>query len=105
MDDTKHFFVLQHMRSMRLKMNFRASSLLNVDRDLFLNLGRVQNLSVDVRPSGVNVANFTMHAKGEKRHLGNPVTTYAPNHPRAVFLDNMRVAGNQWDCQCDNGIG
>ena len=36
--------------------------------------------------------------------LGNPVTTYFPGHPRAVFLQNLKIGGSSWRCNCD-GIG
>ena len=39
---------LQHVRNRRLHLRFVPSRRLHVDRDLFLNLGRVQNLSVEV---------------------------------------------------------
>ena len=36
--------------------------------------------------------------------LGNPVTTYFPGHPRAVFLQELNIKGSAWMCNCD-GIG
>lgn len=96
--------LLQHLRCRRLQINFRASQTLNLDRDLFLNLGRVQNLSVNaVSLSDGQVANVSKHESGH-RDLGNPVTTYTPNHPRAVFLEQLQIRGNRWPCNCD-GIG
>ena len=38
----------QHLRSRTLSLKVIASEEVNLDRDLFLNLGRVQNLSLDV---------------------------------------------------------
>ena len=32
------------------------------------------------------------------------MTTYSPNHPRAVFLHDLRIGGIEWTCTCD-GIG
>ena len=40
--------VFQHVRNRRLHLRFVPSRRLRVERDLFLNLGRVQNLSVEV---------------------------------------------------------
>lgn len=48
----------------------------------------------------VDASNQSAHLGGQ-RHLGNPVTTYAPGHPRAVFVDELRIAGNRWTCDCD----
>ncbi len=42
--------------------------------------------------------------EGPPHYLGNPVTTYSPNHPRAVFLHDLKIGGVQWSCTCD-GIG
>ena len=39
---------MQHVRNRRLHLRFVPSRRLHIDRDLFLNLGRVQNLSVEV---------------------------------------------------------
>ena len=36
--------------------------------------------------------------------LGNPVTSYSPNHPRAVFLHDLKIGHAPWRCTCD-GIG
>ncbi len=95
----------QRLRSRRLHLRFVPSGRLHVDRDLFLNLGRVQNLSVEVADGGRSSSahNLSAHAT-DPRHLGNPVTTYAPSHPRAVFLRQLRIGGNRWGCDCD-GIG
>ena len=38
----------QHLRSRTLSLKVIASEEVNLDRDLFLNLGRVQNLSLDM---------------------------------------------------------
>ena len=41
---------------------------------------------------------------GPPHSIGNPVTTYVPDHPRAVFLRDLKIAGSEWICSCD-GIG
>jgi hypothetical protein len=83
------------------------SGRLHIDRDLFLNLGRVQNISVEVSDPNTIIGsvahNLSAHTDAD-RHLGNPVTTYAPSHPRAVFLQQLRIAGSRWNCDCE-GIG
>ena len=114
---------------MHLKID--ASGDVIIDRDLFLNLGRVQNLSLDLRgilpkskpPVIVEESEETVVeanlqelkskvirptakpiAAENPDQLGNPVTSYSPNHPRAVFLDSLRIGNAAWDCTCD-GIG
>ena len=126
-----------------------ASGRSDLDRDVFLNLGRVQNLSLDVsRPilsgdslakvrsqntptppyssgmslhqmsggdvstndvisagyAGVVVFSPMSNFEGLPHVVGNPVTTYSPNHPRAVFLQDLKIGGVDWICTCD-GIG
>jgi len=58
--------------------------------------GRVQNLSIVIDPP------IDYNSKNHK--LGNPVTGYTPNYPRAVFLEHLRLGGTTYDCSC-NGIG
>jgi hypothetical protein len=116
-----------------LSLKIQASGEAILDRDLFLNLGCVQNLSVDVsellekskpvlilddpqavqevsggdggldpklvvRPTSKSLSSMAPH------QLGNPVTTYSPNHPRAVFLHDLNIGNAAWVCSCD-GIG
>ena len=38
------------------------------------------------------------------RVLGNPVTSYSPNRPRAVFLSHLDISNAAWKCSCD-GVG
>ena len=51
-----------------------------------------------VRPTMKSVTEETPH------ELGNPVTSYSPNHPRAVFLHDLKIGHAPWRCTCD-GIG
>ena len=121
--------MLQYLRARRLHLKIHANQDIFIDRDLFLNLGRVQNLSLDLRGSlptpqlPVIVEEVKEDRQGneieESRvmrptdmpltigvpdQLGNPVTSYSPNHPRAVFLEDLRIGNSAWDCSCD-GIG
>lgn len=99
--------IFQHIRSRRIHLSFRAETRLHLDRDLFLNLGRVQNLSLEISPPANlepgAIHNRSYHSSGDLRRLGNPVTTYEPGHPRAVFLTRLRLSGNRWPCECDDG--
>ncbi len=99
-----HPAAFKQLRSLRVRLRFLARRRLSVDRDVFLNLGRAQNVTVEVLADSVDVHNASMHLSGAERRLGNPATTYSPGHPRAVFLEGLRLAGNAWDCDCD-GIG
>lgn len=121
--------MLQYLRARRLHLKIHASQDIIIDRDLFLNLGRVQNLSLDLRGSlpepklpviveevkedteGIEVEESRVMRPtvkpltvGVPDQLGNPVTSYSPNHPRAVFLEYLRIGNSAWDCSCD-GIG
>ena len=112
-----------------MSLKILASEEVILDRDLFLNLGRVQNLSLDlsenlVIPKPVVILNDedlemgsgeepskqvvrpTMKSVTEEspHELGNPVTSYSPNHPRAVFLHDLKIGHAAWHCTCD-GIG
>ena len=120
---------MQYLRARRLHLKIDASQDVIIDRDLFLNLGRVQNLSLDVRgmlpmneppvivedveavKNGLEVEESRVIRPTAKPiateipdQLGNPVTSYSPNHPRAVFLDSLRIGNAAWECSCD-GIG
>jgi len=93
----------KNLRSRRLQFNVIAKRALEIERDLFLNLGEVENVTVFVEGSK-DAANVETHLGfgGEERSLGNPVTSYAPGHPRAVFLRDLKVSGNVWTCECDD---
>ena len=130
------------MRSRRLRLTVKVTGEAKLERDLFLNLGRVQNRSLSIesiRPTipieqgKLRIDNcqkkyrpcdelfiVTDEAIGTRsdakltdqqkiissppHFLGNPVTTYFPGHPRAVFLQELNIGGSAWRCDCD-GIG
>lgn len=63
------------------------------------------DMSNEVIPLGGVVAYSPLtDFDGTPNSLGNPVTTYSPNHPRAVFLHDLSIGGVDWTCTCD-GIG
>ena len=86
---------MQQLKSRNLMMRIRSNEF-SLDRDLFLNLGRVQNLSLEISPP--------VDPNSKNHKLGNPVTGYMPNYPRAAFLEHLRLGGTTYDCSC-NGIG
>ena len=94
-----------------------------------MNLGRVQNLSLDVcgnlpipllpkvietgvdeLGSGEDPSKQVVRPTYETltdvvpRVLGNPVTSYSPNRPRAVFLSHLDISNAAWKCSCE-GVG
>ena len=128
-NDQNSSIFFQHLRSRTLSLQIRGSSEVVLDRDLFLNLGRVQNLSLDVsgylpnpsRPvivektaeelgSGEEPSKQVIRPRAEAltdkspRELGNPVTSYSPERPRAVFLQHLDISNAAWECSCE-GVG
>ena len=94
-NDGNPSFSLQHLQSRTLAITVKVTEDFHLDRDLFLNLGRVQNFSFDfINPTASDLT----------QKLDNPVTTYSPDHPRAVFLKRLKIGDATWDCSCD-GIG
>ena len=79
------------MQSQRLKLTLRDTSVGELPRGLFANLGRVRWLQLDLRhnPSLASVA--------------EPSTTIYPGSASTVFLTGLRMAGDQWRCDCTTG--
>ncbi|XP_063227150.1 chaoptin [Bacillus rossius redtenbacheri] len=81
---------LQGVRSPRLHVALRNSSVESLRRSVFRRMGPVRNVTLDVRGNRL-------------RALGNPSTGGLPGLPRAAFLAELRVAGNAWSCDCELG--
>lgn len=81
---------LEGLRSPILHLAFENTSMTLLQRDLFKNLGFVQNVSVDVR-------------NNEFKNLGNPSTGHRPDLPRKTFLTQLKMSNNRWACNCDIG--
>jgi hypothetical protein len=56
----------------------------------FTQLGRTRNLTLDVR-------NNTF------KSIANPNSGERPGAPKAVFLTNLKMSGNKWNCDCELG--
>ena len=65
-----------------------------LERDLFLNLGRVQNLTIDLSGSTSNSPNHT------RAELANPATKYKVGIPNSVFLLNLNLGEKSYPCSC-----
>ncbi|XP_063596618.1 chaoptin-like [Penaeus indicus] len=81
---------LQELRARELQLTFYRTHMEEVPRDVFKNLGRVKYVAVAAE-------NNTM------TKLGEPSTTGYPGVPHSVFLTDLRMHNNQWNCDC--GIG
>lgn len=83
--------ILQGIKFPELHICIRNTSILKVPVDLFKNIGRARNLTVDVRDNG------------ELKDLMNPSTGSRPNLFKKTFLKDLKMTGNRWDCDCDLG--
>ena len=84
----------QHLNTRSLELVLKSDSMV-LERDLFLNLGQVQNLSLDVS-SSVGPANQS------SADVGNPATKYKIGVPNSVFLKHLKLGQKSYTCTCDN---
>jgi hypothetical protein len=80
--------------SRRLELKIVADKI-RLDQDLFLNLGQVQNLSLDLSEA---VGNRSKPGA----ELGNPASSYRPSLPNTVFLTDLRLGQKYLSCNCDS---
>ncbi|KAJ4438098.1 hypothetical protein ANN_14037 [Periplaneta americana] len=78
------------VRSPRLHLALRNTSVETLPKSLFEQTNWVKNLSLDVRNNSLHV-------------LGNPNTGEFPGAPRTVFLTELQMEGNKWTCDCQLG--
>nr|XP_053641738.1 chaoptin-like [Cherax quadricarinatus] len=81
---------LQELRARELQLTFYQTRMEEVPSDVFRNLGRVKFVAV-------SAVNNTM------KKLGEPSSTGYPGEPHSVFLTDLRMHNNKWNCDC--GIG
>jgi hypothetical protein len=67
---------------------------ISLEQDLFLNLGQVSNLSLDLAEAVGNRSKASVE-------LGNPASSYRPNIPNTVFLSELRLGEKYLSCNCD----
>lgn len=83
--------LFQGVRSPTLRLSVQNTSLSRVSLDVFKNLQRVQNISVDL----FNNPQF--------QNLDNPSTGGKPGLSGKTFLTEISMGNNQWKCNCDLG--
>lgn len=83
---------LQGVRAKALHLRLYNTSLSHIPENLFQELGRVQNISIDV--SGNN--------KALKKQL-NPNTAQHPLESERVYLTDLKISGNSFTCDCEIG--
>lgn len=83
----------QHLTSARLSFSV-ISEEVTLERDLFLNLGQVQNLTIDLSGTTSNSPNHTT------AELANPATKYKVGIPNSVFLLDLNLGEKAYPCSC-----
>ena len=84
----------QDLTSTSLHLNLISDSI-SLDRDIFLNLGRVKNLSLDLSTSS-SPSNDT------SAELANPANKFAPGLPFSVYLEELSLGSKAFPCTCSN---
>ncbi|XP_049797448.1 chaoptin [Schistocerca nitens] len=82
--------LLMGVRSPRLHFGLHNTSVSAVQAALFQRATWVRNLTLDVRNNSL-------------RSLSNPNRAEFPGVPRKMFLNDLRLAHNLWDCNCQLG--
>ena len=67
-----------------------------IERDLFLNLGSVQNLSLDMSGTVAMRPNVTT------AEVANPATKYTVGIPNSVFLKDLNLGQKAYPCSCSS---
>ncbi|CAL4125556.1 unnamed protein product, partial [Meganyctiphanes norvegica] len=81
---------LQELQARELQLTFYQTRMQEVPKDLFQNLGRVKYVAVAALNNSLT-------------KIGQPSTTTYPGTPNRVFLTDLRLHNNRWQCTC--GIG
>ena len=89
------FFSPQHLTAARLQLSVIADDA-RLERDLFLNLGAVGNLSLDLAASGGGRPNTSTAA------LALPATKWRPGVPNSVFLQELKLGQKAFPCTCSS---
>ncbi|CAM1293446.1 chp (predicted) [Pycnogonum litorale] len=82
--------LLRGLRSRHLRLVINGTGIKNISWKLFLNLGEVRTLDLDVR-------------NNELTTMGRPYTTQYRGEVGRVFLNGLRLANNDWKCGCNIG--
>ena len=68
---------------------------ISLDRDIFMNLGRVKNLSLDISMTSSG-SNNTVAV------LANPANAFTPDLPYSVFLEDLSLGSKSFPCTCSS---
>ena len=85
----------QDLTATSLRLNLISDSI-SLDRDIFLNLGRVKNLSLDLSMSSSPSNNDTSAV------LANPANKFAPGLPFSVYLEELNLGSKAFPCSCSS---
>lgn len=88
-----HPAALKHLTSASLQLSVISDDV-RLERDLFLNLGSVQNLSLDISGSVLASPNTTL------AEIANPSTKYRVGIPNSVFLKDLVLGQKALPCSC-----
>jgi len=89
-----HPAAFKDLTATSLHLNLISDSI-SLDRDIFLNLGRVKNLSLDLSTSS-SPSNDT------SAELANPANKFAPGLPFSVYLEELSLGSKAFPCTCSN---
>ncbi|XP_023332215.1 chaoptin, partial [Eurytemora carolleeae] len=89
-----HPAVFKGLQSRELSLTLISDKIL-VERDLFLNLGRAQNLTL-------NLAGRVGNRSKVSAVLENPASSYTLGAPYSVFLEGLNLGDKLYPCNCDS---
>ncbi|XP_055324765.1 chaoptin [Sitodiplosis mosellana] len=84
--------ILQGVQSKSLHLRLFNTSITSIPEKAFRQLGRVQNISIDVSNNN----------KALTKQF-NPNTAQRPLEAERVYLTDLKIAGNSFSCDCDVG--
>lgn len=68
------------------------TSLSGFPKNFFKHMGRVRNISIDIRYNNPMM-----------KQVPNPNTGMVPYLPHSVFLTDLKMSGSKLNCDCDLG--
>lgn len=84
----------QDLTATSLHLNLISDSI-SLDRDIFMNMGRVKNITLDLSMSS-SPSNDT------SAMLANPATKFAPGLPFSIFLEDLNLGSKAFPCTCSS---
>ncbi|KAB5471230.1 hypothetical protein F9003_23925 [Bacteroides fragilis] len=84
--------ILKGMRSPFIHISLFNTSLSAFPNNFFKNMGRVRNISLDIRHNNMML-----------KQVPNPNTGMVPYLPHSVFLTDLKMSGNNMNCDCSLG--